>query len=72
MDKNDQPKYVYVITMVSLGEDPLEYDTVVGVFLDEQVAHKVLKECQDELEGGEGIHYFIEEASIDYAVSERV
>lgn len=69
---NNQPKYVYVITIVNPGEDPTDYPGTIGVFVDEQMAHKVLKELMADLDGEEGIQYFIEDVQLDERVIKGV
>ena len=65
-------KIVYVITMVSLGEDPLDYPGAIGVFVDEQMARQVLKELEADLDGEEGIQYFVEDIPLDERVIKGV
>ena len=73
MSKVESPrKFVYVITMVSLGEDPLDYPGAIGVFADQQMAHKVLKELEADLDGEEGIQYFVEDVPLDERVVKGV
>jgi hypothetical protein len=58
--------------MVSLGEDPLDYPGAIGVFIDEKMAQRVLKEIEGELDGEEGIQYFIEDVPLDETVIKGV
>lgn len=58
---NPKEQLIFLVTVVSLGEDPLGYDKVVGAFSNEPDAKKLWQELTDELDDDSGTRYFLEE-----------
>lgn len=56
---------VYVVTYVDLASDPTKYDAAIAAYSREEDALRLREELTAELEGTEGIQYYVENVPLD-------